>query len=458
MVNSPNKAYILFEKQYMSRTKKSKELYEEARQHLAGGVAGNGTYKRPYPLYIKEAKGTKIIDVDGNEYVDLLSGGGPAILGHSPAPVMEAVERQLKRGTVTMVPYENLIELARKITQHMLGMEMLRFSGTGSEAVHMALRVARAYTGRERTAKFEGNYHGQEDNETISGGVFSGTEDWPKPVPYCAGIPKSTLKDTLILPFNNTEATVSLIKKHAKELAAVVVEPVAGTFLGGLPAEKPFVEAVRKVTEEKGILLIFDEVITGFRLGLSGAISISGVVPDLRALGKMIGGGFPVGAYGGRRDIMEKVVTPPLDPSSPEAKQKIWQSGTFSGNPVSVTAGLATIKELEKPGFYERINGYGERIRNGWKKMGADLGLDLQIVGIASIFALFFSSYPIKSIRDTTRCDVDAARAFFLGLLANGVHVPSLHLGFTNGAQTDADIDKVLKVSEYVLSEIKKSI
>lgn len=234
----------------------------------------------------------------------------------------------------------------------------------------------------------------------------------------------------------------------------MIMEPVAGNYLGGVPAEKSFLEAVRKATEDEGTILIYDEVITGFRLGLSGAASL-GVTPDLRTLGKIIGGGFPIGAYGGRRDIMEEVVTPTKDPFS--IKKKIIQSGTFSGNPISVTAGLATIKELEKPGIYSRIDGYAQRIRSGISKVGANLGMDLQVVGTASVFNVFFSSHPIRSIRDTATCDTDKAKAFFLGLVANGVFVPPMHLAFTNAAHTDTDIDKVLEVSEQVLRQIKAS-
>ena len=452
-------AYEVFEKQYLSRTKKSKEIYEEARHYLAGGVPGGARYRRPYPLYLEEAKGSRFWDVDGNEYIDLLCGGGPAILGHSPPAVMDAVRQQLDYGTIVQVTPEVTVEVAQKITQHMPGMEMSRFVSSGSEAVHLALRVARVYTGREKHARFEGCYHGQLDNELVSGNVFGGSEDNPEPVPGYAGILRSTLNDIIVLPWNNAEASVALIKRHARELAAVILEPVGGLYLGGIPAEKSFVEALRKVTEEEGIVLIFDEIITGFRLGLSGAYSLLGVIPDLRAMGKLIGGGFPVGAYGGRKDIMERVVAPLGPVEAKEAalpRQKVFSSGTFSGNPISMVAGLATIKELEKPGFYERIDGYGERMRSGLREMAADVGVAMQVTGVGSMFCMHFSEHPVRNIRDVNGSDRETGAAFYMGWEANGVHCPPHHLAFTSGAHTDSDIDRILEVSEMVLREIKK--
>ena len=454
-----NKAYRVFEEQYISRTKKSREMYTEASHYLAGGVPGSARYRQPYPLYMREARGPRLWDVDGNEYIDILCGAGSAILGHSPLPVMEAVKQQIDHGTIVQVTNKSAVELAQKITQHVPGMEMLRFVNSGSEAVHLALRTARAYTRKEKCAKFEGNYNGQLDNELISGHHFGGPEDRPESVPGSIGIPKSVINDTITLPWNNTEAAVALIKKHANELAAVILEPVGGLYLGGIPAEGSFCRALREITEQQGIVLIFDEVITGFRLGLSGAHSLLGVTPDLRSLGKIIGGGFPVGAYGGRKDIMEQVVTPYNPAITGEVvpdRPKIFSSGTFSGNPVSMVAGLATIKELEKPGVYERIDGYGEHIRNGLRKMAADTGLEIQVMGVGSFFSVHFSSHPLRNIREILSSDREAAAAFYMGLEANGVHIPVNHLAFTSAAHNDGDIEQILQVAEKVFREIKK--
>jgi glutamate-1-semialdehyde 2,1-aminomutase len=449
-----NKAREFFEKQYVARTKKSQQMYEEAKKYLAGGVPGGARFRMPYPLYMREAKGSKLWDIDGNEYIDLLMGAGPDILGHSPPAVIAAVKERLDRGTVMQVTGEYAIALAKKITQHIPGMELLRFVNSGSEAVHIALRAARAFTGRDKYAKCEGNYCGQMDNALVGGNVYGGSEDEPVSLPNSAGIPKAIINDTIIIPWNNPEAAVSIIRKHAKDLSAVLMDPTGGIFLGGMPADKSYVQAIREVTEKEGILLIFDEVISGFRLGLSGACTISGVIPDLRTLGKIIGGGFPAGAYGGRRDIMEKVATPPESVTSHE--QKIFSSGTFSGNPISMIAGLATIEELEKPGFYERLDSKGDRIRSGLLKMAGELGLTIQVLGIRSIFTVHFSDRPLKNVRDILRSDRETTSAFYTGLVANGVYIPDFHFASISAAHTDDDVAQVLTVSERVLREIKR--
>jgi len=333
-------------------------------------------------------------------------------------------------------------------------MELLRFVNSGSEAVHIALRVARAFTGRDKYAKCEGNYCGQMDNALVGGNIYGGPESEPASLPSSAGIPKAVLNDSIIISWNNPEGAVAIIKKHAKELSAVLMDPTGGIFLGGMPANKSYVQAVREVTKKEGILLIFDEVISSFRMGLSGACTISGVIPDLRTLGKIIGGGFPVGAYGGRRDIMEKVVTPPE--SSNSHQDKIFSSGTYSGNPISMIAGLAMIKELEKPGFYERLDAKGERIRRGLLKMGDGMGFAIQVLGIRSIFTVHFSERPLKNVRDILTSDRETARAFYTGLVANGVYIPDFHFASISAAHTDDDVDQILAVSGIVLKEIER--
>lgn len=449
-----NKAREFFERQYIARTKKSKQMYEEAKKYLAGGVPGGARFRRPYPLYMREANGSKLWDIDGNEYIDLLMGAGPDILGHSPPVVIAAVKECLDRGTVMQVTGEYAVALAKKITQHIPGMELLRFVNSGSEAVHIALRAARAFTGRDKYAKCEGNYCGQMDNALVGGNVYGGPEDAPVPLPYSGGIPKAILNDTIIIPWNNAEAAVSIIRKHAKELSAVLMDPTGGIFLGGMPADKSYVQAIREVTEKEGILLIFDEVISGFRMGLSGACSISGVIPDLRTLGKIIGGGFPAGAYGGRRDIMKRVATPPESATSHE--QKIFSSGTYSGNPISMIAGLATIEELEKPGFYESLDSKGDRIRSGLLKMAGEIGFAIQVLGVRSIFTVHFSDRPLKNVRDILNSDRETAGTFYTGLVANGVYIPDFHFAAISAAHTDDDVTQILAVSERVLKDIKR--
>lgn len=448
-----NKARELFERQYTARTKKSRQMYNEAKKYLAGGVPGGARFRKPHPLYMKEARGSKLWDIDGNEYIDLLMGAGPDILGHSPPAVIAAVKEHLNRGTVMQVTSELSIALAKKITQHIPGMELVRFVNSGSEAVHIALRAARAFTGRNKYAKCEGNYCGQTDTVLISGHTYGGPDESPESLPDSAGIPDCVLNDTIIIPWNNPEAAVSIIKKHARDLAAVLIDPTGGIFLGEMVADKSFVQALRDVTEKEGILLIFDEVISGFRMGLGGAFSLSGVIPDLRTLGKIIGGGFPVGAYGGRRDIMEKVVSPASDAASRE--QKVFSSGTFSGNPISMVAGVTMIKELEKPGFYEKLDEKGDRIRGGLVKLGNEIGLPIQTLGVRSVFTVHFADRPLRNIRDILKSDRETAGAFYTGWVANGVYIPDFHFASISAAHSDVDITQVLSTAELVLKKIK---
>jgi len=444
-----NSAHELFERQYRDRTPRSAAHYVEAQRYLAGGVPGNAAYREPYPLYIERAHGTQIVDLDGNDYLDLLIGGGPHILGHSPDVVIEAVERQLRDGTSTLASTEAAVELAAKITQHMPHVELLRYVTTGSEAVHVAMRVARAYNGRPKIGKFEGNFHGGYDNELVSGRAFAGPADAPEAIADGAGIPGGVLQDTLVLPFNDAEAATRLIDQHARDLAGVVVEPIAGTWMGGVVADPDFLLAIRKATEANDVLLIFDEVVTGFRVALGGTAELTGVTPDLTALAKIIGGGFPLGVLGGRREIMEKTLAPSSDPA--EAPYKAFHSGTFQSNLIAIAAGLAVLGELEKPGVLERINGYGDALREGFQRQADGLGVNLIAGGQGSIVSFHFGDERPRNLRDVIASDRSAAATFGLGLIANGLFVTRYHVALMNGAQTDADVAFVLDVSARVL-------
>jgi glutamate-1-semialdehyde 2,1-aminomutase len=448
-----SKAYDFFLEQHIARTPGSAQLFKEASEHLAGGVCGKGGARLPYPLYVSEARGAKLTDVDGNVYVDMLIGGGPSILGHSAPAVMDVVRDHLDAGTCTIAPPPTAVELAARIKEHMPHVERLRFTHTGSEAVQMCLRAARAFTGRRLIGKFEGNYHGGvEGPPLVSGTSFEGPEDAPIGVAEGSGQPAGVLEDTVVLPYNNIEATVAIIERHRDDLAAVLLEPVCGHWLAGVAAEQPFLEALREVTARHGILLVYDEVLTGFRIALGGTVELTGVVPDLTALAKIIGGGFPLGAYGGRRDIMETVVAPPSDAPRHQA---IYQSGTFQSNLVSLRAGLAMLGELAKPGVYERLHALGDKLRAGITAIGADLGIPLQAIGRGPIYGVYFTDTRVRSFRDAVRTDLTTARAFDIGLLANGVFTSGGHTGLTNYAQTDDDIDQVLDAARYVLKVIK---
>ena len=441
-----------FLRAYTARTPRSRQIYEEARQFLPGGVSGNAKFFKPHPIYVKKASGSKITDVDGNVYIDFLDGAGSAILGHGPQAVTSAVVAQMAEAISPIFATELEVRLAKKVVSHMRYMEMVRFVNSGSEATFLATRAARAFTGRDRVAKFEGGYHGQHDFGFIGSFVAgAGSDHGPVPIPGCAGTQRSSLDDLLLLPYNDP-AALDIVRDRAYELAAVVIEPVAAFGIGAIPADHGFLTALRRLTEEKGILLIFDEIVTGFRLGLGGASAYFGVKPDLGAIGKIVGGGFPIGGYGGRRDIMEKVVTPTKQPS--DVKEKIFSSGTFSGNPISMAAGLAMIEELEKGDIYEYIAGLGNKVREGLRNAAHGAGFKFQAAGIGSIFHVHFTDEPIRDKRSAMRADSAKQYEFSMGMISKGVLLPPAHPGFISAAHSDADVDEVLRIAREVLQEM----
>jgi glutamate-1-semialdehyde 2,1-aminomutase len=441
-----------FIKELEAKTKTSKAMFEEASEYLPGGVAGSAAFLSPYPLYVDRAEGGKLIDVDGNEYIDLLLGGFPNILGHRAKPIMDAVKQQLDRAVAPILFQRQGIELAKIINRHMPHVERLRFCNTGSEATQSAVRAARAWTGKDNLAKIEGGYNGGHDYVLVSGvsGKVEGAPDRPLPVADCAGIPQYVVDNTIILPFNNIDASVAMIEAHADELAAVLIEPMPAFGMGNVPADKGYLQALRDVTTRHNIILIYDEIVTAFRLaGLGGAAKHYGVVPDLDCFGKPIGGGFPIGAFGGRKDIMEETCNPAAKP-----EYKIFHSGTFTGNPISMTAGLACLQELETRN-YDQIDTLGEKMRTGLSRIAAEQGEQMQITGMCSMFMPHFNSKPIRNNRDKLRGDFAKQREFCMGMIANGVYLPPMHAGAICFAHTEDDVDRVLAVAEKVLTEMK---
>lgn len=439
---------------FESKTKISKSLWQEASGYLPGGVAGSSGFLAPHPIYIEKAVGGKLIDVDGNEYIDLLLGGFLNILGHSPKPVTEAVKAQLDRGTSYMLFQETGVKLAKKMKEHIPHLERIRFCNTGSEATMFAVRAARSWTQKNKIAKPEGGYNGQHDLALISGasGRIAGPDQSPTPIADCAGIPPFIVENSIVFPWNDIDATVAIIEKHANELAAVIIEPMQGWGSGSILAEKAYMEALRSLTRKYNIVLIFDEIATGFRLGaMGGAANYYGLAPDISCFGKVIGGGFPVGAFGGRKDIMEKTTHPLADP-----EYKIFQSGTFSGNPVAMTAGLACLTELEKKDF-DIIDGFAERLRRGFSKLAQAHGFDLQMTGACSILYPHFNTHPLRSVRDKLKDDVEKNREFCLGLVVNGVFFPPGHPAATCFAHAEADVDQILDTAENVFKEMNSS-
>jgi glutamate-1-semialdehyde 2,1-aminomutase len=439
--------------QLAERTPASYALRQEAEQVLAGGVSSH--FKAWQPFYVRDAKGAHLTDVDGNDYVDLVMGFGPNPLGHSPDVVVEAVREAVAHGTSLAIATPLEVELAQTISRLVPSMEVMRFVVTGTEATMMALRTARAFTGRSRIARFEGHYHGQHDAALVSGAHVAGTEDRPEAVPDGAGIARGVLEDVVVLPWNDIDATALVLREAARDVAAIILEPVPFSNLGGEEPDPEFLRALRELTWERGALLIFDEVITGFRIGLGGAAAHFGFAPDLHCFGKAVGGGFPVGVFGGRRDVMEAVVTPV--PGDPHAAETIFQSGTFSGAPPTMAAGLTMLRELERTDAIAVADARAEAIRAGWRQIVDELGLAVQVTGMSSWLGLAFTDRPIRTRRDSISADRARARALSLGLLLGGVYLAPSHPGFASAAHTEADVGRVLDVSERVLREIKSA-
>jgi glutamate-1-semialdehyde 2,1-aminomutase len=433
-----------------AKTPGSHAKHEEARLVLAGGVSSH--FKGWQPFYVRDAKGSRLVDVDGNEYVDLIMGFGPNSLGHSPDVVVDAVAGAIRHGTSLAIATPLEVELARLISRHVPSMEVMRFLTSGTEATMSALRAARAFTGRSRVARFEGHYHGQHDWVLVSIARVEGDETAPRPAADGAGIPRSVLEETVVLPWNDIDAAAPLVREAGEDLAAVILEPVPFSNLGGEEPDHEFLRALRELTWERGSLLVFDEVITGFRLGLGGAAAHFGFAPDLHCFGKAVGGGFPIGVYGGRRDVMEAVVTPKR--GDPHGSETIFQSGTFSGAPPAMAAGIAMIRELERTDAIAVADARAEAIRTGWRELAAGLDLSLQVTGMSSWLGVYFTDRPIRTVRDALTADRARQRAFSLGLLAGGVYLPPSHPGLTSAAHTDADVEHVLAASERVLAEL----
>lgn len=434
------------------KTPQSQVQRKYARKFLAGGVTGNS--KAWTDLCVSKANGSRVFDVDENAYIDLIMGFGPNLLGHNPEPVFEAARASLNSATPSGISTSLDAALAQRINEFVPSMELMRFVPSGTEATMLALRVARAYTGKPYVAKFEGHFHGQHDAALVSNlsSTLGGTADFPEGVADCAGLTPGTVDNTIVLSWHNLEATLESIKTHAKSLSAVILEPVPVSQMTGDPPEAEFLSALREITERHGILLIFDEVVTGFRLALGGAAEYFGVKPDLHVFGKVVGGGFPLGVYGGRKDIMEAVLT------SPESRRRIYQSGTFSGLPISMAAGLATLNEIAATNALDIANNRAEEIRQGWRRLASGYGLEVQVTGIASLLAIFFSGNPIRTRRDILGTNLEASRVFSLGLLAGGVLLPPVHPGSASAAHTPQDVTDVLAISKNIMAQLKECI
>jgi glutamate-1-semialdehyde 2,1-aminomutase len=394
------------------------------------------------PPFIQRGEGAYIYDIDGNRYIDYVASWGPLILGHRHPEVMAALENTLHdMGTSFGAPTELENELAREITAAVPSIEMVRLVNSGTEATMSAIRLARGYTGREKVVKFAGCYHGHADYFLIqagSGALTFGVPDSP-------GVPAATAANTIVAPYNNLDAVEAVFKQAGEEIAAVIVEPVAGN-MGCVPPQPGFLEGLRAITKHYGSLLIFDEVMTGFRVAYGGAQSRFGVRPDLTCLGKIIGGGLPVGAYGGRREIMAMVA--PVGP--------VYQAGTLSGNPLAVSAGLTTLKVLKEPGVYERLESLSARLEKGLKEAAGEAGVPVTFNRVGAMFTAFFTPGPVIDYTTATASDTKTFAAYFQAMLRRGIYLaPSqFEAAFMSLAHTEADIDRTIEAAREAFREI----
>ena len=418
---------------------KSEALFTEAQKYIPGGVNSPVRSFRSVggsPPFIARGQSARVWDVDGNEYIDYLGSWGPLVLGHSHPAVVEAIKKSAESGTSFGAPVEQEVELAKIICDQLPSVESVRLVSSGTEACMSAIRLARAFTNRDKIIKFAGCYHGHADGLLVKAGSGALTHG----IPTSAGVPESYASETLVADYNNIESVDKFFTANPTSIAAVIIEPVAGN-MGVIPPSPGFLEGLRRITKNNGALLIFDEVITGFRVGPSGAQGLFGITPDITTMGKIIGGGLPVGAYGGRKDIMEMVA--PLG--------AMYQAGTLSGNPLAVSAGIATLTELQKPGVFKKLEEMAERLTEGLTKAFQAAEIPSSINRVGSMFTGFFNDGPVTTLEDAEGSDTEMYGRYFHAMQENGVYIaPSqFEAGFVSTAHTESDIDAtVTKASE----------
>ena len=422
----------------------SQRLFEEACELIPGGVNSPvRAFKAvgDYPVFIERGEGAYLYDVDGNKYVDYICSWGPLLLGHQPEAVSKAVMEALTKGSTYGAPTGIEVEMAKKIVDAVPSVEMVRMVSSGTEATMSALRLARGYTGRNKIVKFEGCYHGHADHLLIKAGSGALTFG----VPSSPGVPESIASETLTAQYNDIDSVKALFAQYPDQIAAVIVEPIAGNMGLVLPKEG-FLEGLREVTAEHGALLIFDEVISGFRASFGGAQKVYNIMPDLTCMGKIIGGGLPVGAYGGKKEIMMHVA--PVGP--------VYQAGTLSGNPLAMAAGMAILDELAKPGVYEEIEAKTKKLVQGLQAAADKAGVKIALNQSASLFTIFFTETPVDSYKAAMTSNTEQFKVFFQAMLGQGFYLPpsQFECWFVSQAHSDEDIENTIKAAEIAFQAV----
>ncbi|MGB9766788.1 MAG: glutamate-1-semialdehyde 2,1-aminomutase [Sulfurihydrogenibium sp.] len=416
-------------------TKTSKELFQEAQKYLVGGVNSPVRAFKAVgtdPIFIQKGKGCRIWDVDGNEYIDYVLSWGPLILGHAHDQVINAIKQVSNYGTSFGAPTELEIKMAKAVIDAVKSVEMVRFVNSGTEATMSAIRLARGYTKRKKIVKFDGCYHGHGDSLLVSAGSGVATLG----IPGTPGIPEELASLTIVLPYNDIEAVEEAFKKYGEDIACVIIEPVAGN-MGVVAPSKEYHQKLREITKKYGSLLIFDEVMTGFRLAYGGAQELYGIEPDLTTFGKVIGGGLPVGAYGGKKEIMEYVA--PVGP--------VYQAGTLSGNPLAMAAGLKQLELLKELNPYQELDEKGKILEDGFRSIAQETGVPVQINRVGSMITVFFTDKPVKDFATAKTSDTQKFAKFFRCMLEKGVYLPASQFEafFLSTAHSKEDLYQTLE-------------
>ena len=428
---------------YLELTPKSKARWQEAAEYLPGGDSRNSIFWDPYPIFVTSASGCHITDADGVDRLDFINTMTTLILGHANQPVMDAVKEQLDRGAVYNAPNENQTRLAKLLCDRIPSFDLVRFTNSGTEATLNTIRAARAFTGKNKFAKVEGGYHGTHDAVTVSVRVDvkkAGEAQQPKAVAASEGLADGILDQVVVIPFNDTANARRILEDNKDQLAAVIVEPVMGS-VGMIPGTAEFLTMLREFTEENGIVLIFDEVIS-FRVAPGGSQQYYGITPDLTSLGKIIGGGFAVGAFGGRQDIMELY--------DPTKGPKVTHAGTFNANPVTMVAGAVTLEHLT-PDVYRDLAELTELLRQGIRRVCSDLEVPVQVTGLGSLFGIHFTGHPIVNYRDVAAEDAALRGQVFLGLMNEGILMASNLVGGLSTALGEDEVNTFVGALQTVL-------